>query len=160
MDSGIDFHADYKEALLMISRNKEYAGDIERIKNFLPIRKNNKGREPSMNNKYFRGPRKFDELKDHEQQWVFGIIPENKETRRFIIAVVLKIAVQTNFGLFVYEFNGRLFRQVRGGPIGARVTMAAAQLVTEMLMDKLRGIFRASRESGIKLLSLTHCKTE
>ena len=33
------------------------------------------------------------------------------------------------FENFIYKFGGKLYRQGSGGPIGARVTMAASRLV-------------------------------
>ena len=45
--------------------------------------------------------------------------------------------------------------QLKVGPIGPHVTMVAAQLVVEHIMNKLKKIFLNFKDTGILLLSLT-----
>ena len=48
-----------------------------------------------------------------------------------LVARVCEIGVRTIFQNFIYSFGGHNFIQMLGGPIGARVTMAAAKLVMQ-----------------------------
>ena len=68
---------------------------------------------------------------DPELQWIF---PEKELTlneEREIIARCVEIAVRVVFENFCYKFGGETLKQREGGPIGARVTMAAARLVMQ-----------------------------
>ena len=46
-----------------------------------------------------------------------------------IIARCCEIGVRTVFENFTYKFGGKFYKQMEGGPIGARLTMCAARLV-------------------------------
>ena len=61
---------------------------------------------------------------------------------RCLIALALNIRVRTSFGLATYRFGGKLYHQLKGGPIGSRLTMVCARLLMihwdRLVMDKLK----------------------
>ena len=64
-----------------------------------------------------------------EMQWNF---PRSQPTQRQICEVPARcaeIATRFLFQNFCYKFSGESYLQMDGGPIGARVTMAAARIV-------------------------------
>ena len=70
------------------------------------------------------------EVKD-EQFGFPNIVPTELEIRR-MTALSLEIGIQTSFSLHTFTFGGKLYQQLRGGPIGARLTMAVARIVIEL----------------------------
>ena len=58
------------------------------------------------------------------KQWAFKTKKVTEEQQLEIIARVVKIAIRVVFENFCYEFGGKTFLQLFGGPIGARLTMA------------------------------------
>ena len=48
-----------------------------------------------------------------------------------MLARMGEIGLRTIFENFMYTFGGKNFLQLSGGPIGARVTMAAARIVMQ-----------------------------
>ena len=91
-----------------------------------------------------RGPTPHSELPEKEKQWLMKIIPTSPDIVREIVGCVIEVGIKIVFGNFVYNFGGKFFLQAGGGPIGSRITMAAAQLVVEALLEKLTQIFDAS----------------
>ena len=77
-----------------------------------------------------------------EIRWEFPEREASEKEKVNLMAACLEIGVRTCFENHVYQFGGRLFLQAKGGPIGMRVTMAAARVVmgewgrkmTEILM--------------------------
>ena len=62
-------------------------------------------------------------------QWHFPHSNPTEEEIREIICRCTEIAVRILFEKFTYNFGGKTYLQSKGGPIGARVTMACARLV-------------------------------
>ena len=52
--------------------------------------------------------------------------------KKDIVATVICIATETLFKNHLYSFGGKMYRQVKGGPIGLRGTCAIARLVMQM----------------------------
>ena len=55
-----------------------------------------------------------------------------------------EIGVRVLWSNFTYEFGGEIFLQMEGGPIGARVTMAASRLVMQEWAEGFREILDKS----------------
>ena len=55
-----------------------------------------------------------------------------------------EIAVRTVWTNFCYEFGGEIYLQMEGGPIGARITMAASRLVMQEWAEGYRDILDRS----------------
>ena len=102
----------------------------------LPYRRKAGGTQPGMTSKGMMGSK--DDLED---QWVYKCKEVTKEQRREIVARVVEIAIRTVFENFCYDFGGKIFLQLFGGPIGARLTMACARVVMtewgEKYLEKL-----------------------
>ena len=100
--------------------------ELNGVKLFLPTRKSNIGRPPSIGTdkveERFKWPYTIDHLTD-------GIKAE-------LMGLVMEVAVAFFFTNFAYTFGGEAYRQNGGGPIGARLTMAVARLVMQSWKDK------------------------
>ena len=60
----------------------------------------------------------------------------------------MEVAIRNIFANHVYKFGGRFYRQVKGGPIGLRLTGTVARLV----MDKWARVFlQRLQKAGIPL---------
>ena len=90
-----------------------------------------------------------------EQQWIPGLTPTSPKIIRQIVGLVVEIGVKTIFSNFCYTFGGKIYLQLQGGPIGARVTMAVAQLVTEYILERYRDIFLESRVEDFRLWNVS-----
>ena len=66
--------------------------------------------------------------KNTEYVWVFPDKSPTRRQKRIMVAVMAELGVKTLFDNFCYKFAGHSYLQMSGGPIGARVTMAAARL--------------------------------
>ena len=66
-----------------------------------------------------------------DKQWIFPNIKLETTEVKKIIARVVEIATRTLFTHISYKFEGRHYKQNSGGPIGMRVTGAAAELVMQ-----------------------------
>ena len=51
--------------------------------------------------------------------------------RRLILAKAVKVAVKIIFANHIYQFGGKKYKQVAGGPIGLRLTRLVARVVTD-----------------------------
>ena len=95
-----------------------------RVRHLLPSRRYKHGPVPGLSSADVRS-RNI----DSDSQWVFPEITPSKYEVRCLIALALAIGIRTSFGLAVYTFGGEIFHQVKGGPIGSRLTMVAARLL-------------------------------
>ena len=103
--------------------------------------------------RYSRGPRpgitsneaKQKSTKEEDSKWDFapGVEAMDWEIKK-IIAVSLQIAVETVFSNYIYSFGGINYRQVKGGPIGSRLTMAASRIVMGRWSHKVKDILLRS----------------
>ena len=64
-----------------------------------------------------------------ENKWIFPKTTPTEKQKRILISRAVEIGVKVLFQNFIYKFNNKLYQQVSGGPIGARITMGAARLV-------------------------------
>ena len=99
-----------------------------------------------------RGPTPHKDLEEERKQWKFSILPSNPEMVKEIVGCVVEVGIKLVFSNFVYMFEGEFFLQAGGGPIGSRITMAAAQLVGEALLERLSDMFRASSRKDVILI--------
>ena len=85
-----------------------------------------------------------------EMQWSFPRREPTDLQIREIQARVAEIGVRFLFENFPYKFSGENYKQMSGGPIGARVTMAAARIVMSDWGEKWRHILEgANRVVGM-----------
>ena len=90
----------------------------------MPERRYNKGTRPGITGKEPMGFASDDEIR-----WKFPETEITEKEKVNLIAAALEIGVKTSFQRHLYQFNGKVYRQTSGGPIGLRITMAAARIV-------------------------------
>ena len=126
---------DYKQGLRYIVLNKHYTGDLKGLWNVLPWRRKTGGVTPGMT-----GNVSDRNEKNVEEQWIFPKREPDEAMKKAIIGRVAEIGVRIVFEHFSYKFGGDIFKQSEGGPIGARVTMAASRLVMQSWSEEYRAI--------------------
>ena len=70
----------------------------------------------------------------------------NQRRWQILLCRMAEIGVRVLWTNFCYEFGGEYFLQMSGGPIGARVTMAARRLV---MQEGYRGILDRQMPSRV-----------
>ena len=118
---------DYKHVLLYIMLNKNMTGDLGSLVRLLPWRRGVTGTAPGMKNKNLNSKNYDDILKT----WEFPDRYPTDGEKRELLARMGEIGLRAIFENFMYTFTGKNYLQMSGGPIGARVTMAAARLVMQ-----------------------------
>ena len=78
--------------------------------------------------------------KETTTTWVYPDRTATEVEKRIMLGRMAEIGVRTIFTNFCYTFGGQTFLQMAGGPIGARVTMAAARLVMQDWSEQYRQI--------------------
>ena len=81
------------------------------------VRRGSRGSRPGISGTGPSGPDRGD-----TEQWIFPKVRLTIKEKKEIIATVTKIMNEAMFKTHVYTFGGKLFKQVRGGPIGLRST--------------------------------------
>ena len=104
--------------------NKNLTGSLGSLWKILPYRRKVGGMQPGMTSRGMTGNQE-----DLEKQWVFKTKTITEEQMKELVARVVEISIRVVFENFCYEFGGRTFLQLFGGPIGARLTMACARVV-------------------------------
>ena len=138
---------DYDQGRRYIVLNRHLTGNMKDLSKTLPWRRKDGGTVPTMTGSMGS---KLDD--DPEGQWIF---PEKKLTdaeKLEIVARVIEIGVRIVFENFCYKFGGETLKQGAGGPIGARVTMAAARIVMQSWAEKYLKILE---NSGMRVGLLT-----
>ena len=83
-----------------------------------------------------------------EEHWIFPEVGITSLEERMIIATVVKIGVLVMMNTHCYSFNGDMFLQKAGGPIGLRSTCAVARItmskwdakwMEKMSMNNIKG---------------------
>ena len=90
-----------------------------------------------MTNATVKGPTLQEDLSDDKCRWFHQNIPSSRKLRRKIVAKAIEIAIITVFSKFVYTFNGQLFLQLDGAPIGTRLAAACAVILMEWVWGRL-----------------------
>jgi hypothetical protein len=107
-----------------IVTNPDKTGDLRGLWDVLPYRSKTGGTAPGMKNKEINGKES-----DTEISWKFPKKKPTEKQERMMAARVTEIGLRSVWGNFVYSFGGKYYLQQDGGPIGARVTMAASRIV-------------------------------
>ena len=116
---------DYLEGARLITLNRSATYCREHVlSRVLPVRRCRTGSRPSVSGK---GP--LGEERGDQKQWLFPSVVLTKEEKRGILAEVMKIVSELMFETHLYTFNGKVYKQKKGGPIGLRGTCALARLV-------------------------------
>ena len=73
----------------------------------------------------------------------FGREYTNKE-KKMLIAKHLMIRIRVAFKNHIYWYHGDLFKQLKGGAIGARLTGVVARVVMDKWEQRLREVLRSN----------------
>ena len=114
----------WKHGVRYIALNKHLTGDLGILRRLLPWTKS--GMRIGMRNKNLNSKKE-----KIEETWCFPMTAPTEEEEKEIAGRVAEIGMRTVFKNFTYKFWGSSYRQRSGGPIGARVTMAASRLVMQ-----------------------------
>ena len=137
---------DYKLGLRYISMNKRYTGNLGPISHLLPWKKKLPGVTAGMKSKFVNSKKD-----QEEKQWNYPKAQPNRQERKMIVARVAEIGTRVIFENFTYQFGEDIFLQKSGGPIGARVTRAAARIVMQSWSRAYKSILL---RSGLRLTLL------
>ena len=138
---------DSKQGRRYIVLNQHLTGNLGSFRRTLPWRRKCGGTKPTMTGAMGS---KIDD--DPEGQWVFPERELTEEEEREVIARCTEIAVRIVFENFCYKFGGEVLKQEEGGPIGARMTMAAARLV---MLAWAEGYRKVLEGAGVEIGVLT-----
>ena len=140
---------EFEKGLKYIVMNKKYTGNLKTIANLIPWRKKVGGVQPGMKNKNVNR-----KVEKEETLWIYPKAIPTKVQEKQIIARVAEIGTRVLFENFCYTFAGNTYIQMSGGPIGARVTMAAARIVMQAWSVKYQDILI---KSGLRVPSAILC---
>ena len=119
--------------------NKHLTGSLKSLKRILPWRRKNGGTNPKITGTM--GPKLDGSPEEH---WIFPTVELTELEKREEVARCVEIGMRMIFENFCYKFGGETLRQDGGGPLGARVTMAAARLVMQAWSEEYLTILRRS----------------
>ena len=69
-----------------------------------------------------------------DAKWEFGDPPPTDQSMvRHLVGLALQIGIKVVFGNYCYTFGGELWHQLKGGPIGDRLTRIVSLLEIEWL---------------------------
>ena len=119
--------------------NRKYTGDLDCLRDVLPWKRNKGSVIPGMKSKELNSKKG-----DIKEKWNFPKKEPTKKQIREMQARIAEIGVRFLFENFVYKFSGENYHQQAGGPIGARVTMAAARIVMSDWGEKWRNILEGA----------------
>ena len=114
---------DWRVGLVYIQMNRKLTPNIGRFWRILPQRRKVVGVTPGMSSRGMS-------VKDCsiEDQWVF----KTKEDQlQEVVGRCVEIAIKIVFENFMYSFGGKTRLQSKGGPIGARLTMACSRIAKQ-----------------------------
>ena len=130
---------DWRQGARYIVVNRKYTGDLDCLRDILPWKRNKGSTAPGMKSKELNS--KKGEI---EMQWNFPKREPTETQIREMQARIAEIGVRFLFENFVYKFSGENYHQQAGGPIGARVTMAAARIVMSDWGERWRCIIEGA----------------
>ena len=106
-----------------------------------------------MTNTQIEGPHHQSLIPENKQLWIHKEPPDSLYMRKLILSKVVEIGVQTLFTTFTYTFNGKLYHQQEGAPIGTRIACAAANLEMEWTWQRMKQIFKESSRMASSISS-------
>ena len=124
----------YQQIALYVRMNRDLTGDLKNLWRVLPWRRKTGGVEPGMKNSNVNSKKE----QAVKTQWVFPDTEPTEIEKRELVARMSEIGVRAIGRNFVYSFGGKNYLQTEGGPIGARITMAASRIVMFDWSQKFR----------------------
>ena len=86
-----------------------------------------------------------------KEKWIFSPKSPSWSERKVMLSKAVEVGVRECFRNHLYTFNGQVYRQTEGGPIGLRLSMAISRLVMAM-WDKMLMKTGFNNESSRKWL--------
>ena len=126
---------DWMEGARYIAMSEHLTGPLGSLRSVIPAKSRVGGVKPGIT-----GLDVNSKKGNIQKQWYFPRIAITEEQKRDIISRCTEIAVRTLFENFTYNFGGVTYLQAKGGPIGARITMACARMVIQDWGEKFSGI--------------------
>ena len=126
---------EWKEGARYIAMSEHLTGPLGTLRRVIPVKRKPGGVKPGITSTDVMSKKsKLD------KQWYYPRDKITEEQERDIISRCTEIAVRTLFEKFTYNFGGKNYLQSKGGPIGARITMACARLVMQDWGEELTTI--------------------
>ena len=97
------------------------------LRRVLPKRRGTRGTRPGLRGVGPQGGERGD-----QEQWEFPKTRLTQSEKRLLIATIVRLATEGMFKYHFYGFGGRIFQQMKGGPIGLRGTCTLARLVMQI----------------------------
>ena len=94
------------------------------LHNIVPYRRYNHGSRPNVT-----GKEPLSKEANDEVRWIFPPREPTEIEKVNLWAAALEIGIKRCFATHTYQFGGKLFQQIEGGPIGMRLTGACARVV-------------------------------
>jgi hypothetical protein len=141
MNSKIKFNnVNYRKARMYIALNLSKTEQrLSNLRRVLPWRTAKGGVRPGVT----ADPEK-------EENWVFPPVEPTELEERMIVATVVQIGVIAQMNTHVYTFDGELFLQKAGGPIGLRSTCAIARITMSTWDARWR---KMMEENNIRMMA-------
>ena len=79
-----------------------------------------------------------------QSNWEWPLVQISRADIKKLMGAALEISVRFFFANFTYTFGGEIYKQMFGGPIGARLTMCVARLVMQQWRDEMKEILKKS----------------
>ena len=70
-----------------------------------------------------------------ESKWFKFHRKYSEEEQRLLLSKVVQVALEATFSNHIYQCQNNLYRQCKGGGIGARITGVVARVVMDLWMD-------------------------
>ena len=80
------------------------------------------------------------DVEEEHEQWKWPPVVLSGQVKKEIEAECLKIFIAVFFRTHMYTFGGKMYRQLKGGPIGPRCTCALARCVMNVFDRKLEWV--------------------
>ena len=118
---GVNFKEAARYCVMKYSKAEVLANGLTRI---VPRRRYRKGTKPGLTGSGPKG-----KVSDDELVWVFPNTEPTELEKRKLIACCVEIGIRAVFTSHLYEFDGKVYLQKDGGPIGVRLAGTVARAV-------------------------------
>ena len=85
------------------------------------------------------------EEQPEESKWYKFHRKYTQEEQRLLISKVVQVALEATFSNHIYQCQNNLFRQCKGGGIGARITGVVARVFMDLWMDLISGHLKENK---------------
>ena len=114
------------------------------INDYCPTRKTNRGRPPNMTGCATKG----DKTEDRFKPWNKKKQAPTEDQLKKMLSIAIEIAIKQIMRTHIYEFEGELRKQLKGGPIGLELTGDIAQIYMIWYDDELK---KKITENGLNI---------